>query len=133
MDHLVANRPPGSTTRVPIGCRLSGGRVAEPGEGKCHHIQFNAHHLLSLFSFPSLNTMSSSSSSWTAQENKAFENALAVYDKDTPNRWCNIARAVGGKTPEEVKRHYDILVEDIRRIETGQVPFPIYRNLKDGA
>nr|KYP46654.1 DnaJ isogeny subfamily C member 2 [Cajanus cajan] len=77
--------------------------------------------------------MSSSSSSWTAQENKAFENALAVYDKDTPNRWCNIARAVGGKTPEEVKRHYDILVEDIRRIETGQVPFPIYRNLKDGA
>ncbi|KAG4926235.1 hypothetical protein JHK85_052721 [Glycine max] len=72
-------------------------------------------------------------SRWTVQENKAFERALAVYDKDTPNRWCNIARAVGGKTPEEVRRHYDRLVEDIRRIESGQVPFPIYRNLQDGA
>ncbi|KAG4914389.1 hypothetical protein AAZX31_19G002100 [Glycine max] len=76
---------------------------------------------------------SSSTSRWTVQENKAFERALAVYDKDTPNRWCNIARAVGGKTPEEVRRHYDRLVEDIRRIESGQVPFPIYRNLQDGA
>ncbi|KHN19694.1 DnaJ like subfamily C member 2, partial [Glycine soja] len=75
---------------------------------------------------------SSSTSRWTVQENKAFERALAVYDKDTPNRWCNIARAVGGKTPEEVRRHYDRLVEDIRRIESGQVPFPIYRNLQDG-
>jgi len=79
--------------------------------------------------------MSSSyfSNRWTAEENKAFERALAVHDKDTPNRWCNIAMAVGGKTPEEVKRHYDLLVEDIRRIESGQVPFPTYRNLKDGA
>ncbi|RDX66986.1 Transcription factor RADIALIS, partial [Mucuna pruriens] len=75
----------------------------------------------------------SPNSTWTAQDNKAFERALAVYDKDTPNRWCNIARAVGGKTPEEIKRHYDVLVEDIRRIESGQVPFPTYRNLKDDA
>ena len=46
------------------------------------------------------------SGSWTAEQNKAFERALAVYDRDTPNRWQNVARAVGGKTAEEVKQHY---------------------------
>ncbi|GFY89699.1 homeodomain-like superfamily protein [Actinidia rufa] len=67
------------------------------------------------------------SGSWTAKQNKAFEKALAVYDKDTTDRWYNIAKAVGGKTVEEVKRHYEILVEDIKHIEAGQVPFPNYR------
>ncbi|KAL6963862.1 Protein RADIALIS-like 1 [Sarracenia purpurea var. burkii] len=67
------------------------------------------------------------SGSWTAKQNKAFEKALAVYDKDTPDRWNNIAKVVGGKTAEEVKRHYEILVEDIKNIEEGQVPFPNYR------
>ncbi|XP_052192122.1 protein RADIALIS-like 1 [Diospyros lotus] len=67
------------------------------------------------------------SGAWTAEENKAFENALAVYDKETPDRWYNIAKAVGGKTAEEVKRHYEILVEDVYHIEHGQVPFPNYR------
>ncbi|WCJ33899.1 Homeodomain-like superfamily protein [Euphorbia peplus] len=67
------------------------------------------------------------SSSWTAQQNKAFERALAVYDKDTPDRWVNVARAVGTKTAEEVKRHYDLLVQDITYIESGQCPYPNYR------
>lgn len=70
---------------------------------------------------------SSSMSSWTAKQNKAFEKALAVYDKDTPDRWHNVAKAVGGKTAEEVKRHYEVLVEDVKHIESGQVPFPNYR------
>lgn len=69
-----------------------------------------------------------SSSPWTAKENKAFERALAIYDKDTPDRWHNVAKAVGGKTAEEVKRHYEILVEDVKHIESGQVPYPKYRN-----
>ncbi|KAL3515167.1 hypothetical protein ACH5RR_022069 [Cinchona calisaya] len=68
-----------------------------------------------------------SSASWTVTQNKAFEKALAVYDKDTPDRWSNVAKAVGGKTPEEVKRHYEILVEDVKHIESGHVPFPNYR------
>ncbi|XP_019175205.1 PREDICTED: protein RADIALIS-like 4 [Ipomoea nil] len=67
-----------------------------------------------------------SSSAWTAKQNKRFENALAVYDKDTPDRWRNLARAVGGKTEEEVKRHYEMLVEDINHIESGKVPLPNY-------
>ncbi|XP_010254825.1 PREDICTED: protein RADIALIS-like 3 isoform X2 [Nelumbo nucifera] len=69
----------------------------------------------------------SSSSTWTAKQNKLFEKALAIYDKDTPDRWQNIAKAVGGKTVEEVKRHYEILIEDLNHIESGKVPFPNYK------
>ncbi|XP_073127155.1 protein RADIALIS-like 3 [Henckelia pumila] len=69
-----------------------------------------------------------SSTRWTPQENKLFEKALARFDKETPDRWHNIARAMGGgKSAEEVKRHFDILMEDLRRIESGYVPFPTYR------
>ncbi|KAG8654652.1 protein RADIALIS-like 5 isoform X1 [Manihot esculenta] len=68
-----------------------------------------------------------SSSSWTPKQNKLFEKALAVYDKDTPDRWQNVAKAVGGKSPEEVKRHYDLLVEDLMYIESGQAPLPTYK------
>lgn len=62
-------------------------------------------------------------SSWTTRQNKLFEDALAIYDRETPDRWQNIAKLVG-KSVEEVKRHYEILVEDVKRIERGQVPFP---------
>ncbi|XP_062005451.1 protein RADIALIS-like 2 [Rosa rugosa] len=71
-------------------------------------------------------TSCNSGSSWTAKQNKAFEIALALYDKDTADRWYNVARAVGNKTPEEVKKHYDLLVEDVKLIESGQIPFPDY-------
>ncbi|KAF8377923.1 hypothetical protein HHK36_031311 [Tetracentron sinense] len=71
-----------------------------------------------------------SSSSWTPKQNKVFENSLALYNKDTPDRWQNIANAVGGKSAEEVKRHYEILIEDIQHIESGKVSFP-YRLLKN--
>ncbi|KAE8652106.1 hypothetical protein Csa_022050 [Cucumis sativus] len=49
-----------------------------------------------------------------------------VYDKDSPDRWQKLARAVGGKTADEVKRHYEMLVEDVHNIETGKVPLPNY-------
>lgn len=64
---------------------------------------------------------------WTAKQNKLFENALAVYDQESPDRWQKLARAVGGKSVEEVKRHYEMLVEDVKHIESGQVPLPNYR------
>ncbi|KAL2926636.1 Transcription factor RADIALIS [Bienertia sinuspersici] len=67
------------------------------------------------------------SSSWTAKQNKQFERALALYDKDTKERWQNVARLVEGKSADEVKRHYEILIEDLNRIEAGRVPFPNYR------
>jgi len=64
-------------------------------------------------------------SSWTPRQNKLFEEALATYDRDTPDKWQNVARAVG-KSEDEVKRHFEILKEDVRRIERGQVPLPNY-------
>ncbi|QCD98870.1 DnaJ-like protein subfamily C member 2 [Vigna unguiculata] len=74
-----------------------------------------------------------SSSVWTTKQNKKFENALAIYDKDTPDRWQNLARAVGGKTVEEVKRHYEMLVDDLKQIEEGRVPLPNYRKVAAAA
>ncbi|XP_062221012.1 protein RADIALIS-like 3 [Phragmites australis] len=60
------------------------------------------------------------SSSWTSKQNKLFERALATYDKDTPDRWQNVARAVGGgKSADDVKRHYEDLLEDLRHIESA--------------
>lgn len=70
---------------------------------------------------------SGSNSSWTTKQNKQFEKALALYDKDTPDRWHNVAKAVGGKSAEEVRRHYEVLVEDLMNIESGQIPLPNYR------
>lgn len=80
----------------------------------------------------SLTSSRGSNASWTPKQNKQFEKALALYDKDTPDRWQKIARAVGGKSAEEVKRHYEILEEDIRHIESGRVPFPNYRAGENG-
>ncbi|KAK4753855.1 hypothetical protein SAY87_001959 [Trapa incisa] len=60
------------------------------------------------------------SSTWTPQENKKFEDAIAQFDESSPQRWQEIARAVGSKTVEEVKRHYQILLKDVKRIESGK-------------
>ncbi|PKA62023.1 Protein RADIALIS-like 6 [Apostasia shenzhenica] len=80
----------------------------------------------------STSTMASSSSSarsaWTFDQNKRFEQALAVYDKDTPDRWQVIAGVVGdGKTAEEVKLHYEWLVEDVKMIQADLIELPKYR------
>ncbi|GJS87467.1 RADIALIS-like protein 3 [Tanacetum coccineum] len=75
----------------------------------------------------SSNSLSSYSSNWTAKQNKLFETALAVYDEGTPDRWMKIAKAVGGKSVEEVKKHYLVLIEDLRHIESGYIPSPNYR------
>lgn len=72
---------------------------------------------------------SNSKPTWTAEQHKMFENALAIYYKETPDRWQNIAKAIGGTTEEEVKRQYEILLEDIKCIESGKVPVPNYRKI----
>ena len=66
-------------------------------------------------------------SNWSKRENKLFEEALACYGEGTPDRWHKVARAMGGiKTADEVRRHYEILNDDVTLIESGGVPFPNY-------
>lgn len=73
----------------------------------------------------------SSSSIWSREQDKAFENALATYTEDSEDRWEKIAEDVPGKTLEEIKEHYELLVEDVNQIESGCVPLPSY-NSSDG-
>jgi len=70
----------------------------------------------------------STTTSWTWKQNKDFENALAIYDKDTPDRWEKVAALVENKSPSEVKSHYDILLQDIELIEADLVPIPNYKS-----
>ncbi|KAM0064164.1 putative transcription factor MYB/SANT family [Helianthus debilis subsp. tardiflorus] len=49
---------------------------------------------------------------WTPVENKLFENALAKFDNDTPDRWQRVAEMVPGKTVADVIRQYKELEDD---------------------
>ncbi|XP_057961071.1 transcription factor SRM1 [Malania oleifera] len=74
-----------------------------------------------------------SSSSWSREQDKAFEDALATYPEDSSDRWEKIAADVPGKTLGEVKLHYELLVEDVNQIESGCVPLPIYNSTSEGS
>ncbi|XAR64916.1 hypothetical protein NMG60_11008809 [Bertholletia excelsa] len=71
------------------------------------------------------NAMMKSSSTWTWLEDKAFEEALVMFPEELSDRWLRIASRLPGKSPEEVKAHYDDLVHDIL-IESGGVQLPNY-------
>ncbi|KAF9688037.1 hypothetical protein SADUNF_Sadunf02G0155300 [Salix dunnii] len=59
---------------------------------------------------------------WSWEENKLFEMALAVVDEEDPDRWKVVAAMVGGKKSEEdVQKHYVILLEDLKGIESGKL------------
>lgn len=74
-----------------------------------------------------------SSSLWSLEQDKAFENALASHPEDDSDRWEKIAVDVPGKTVEEIKHHYELLVEDVNLIESGCVPLPSYSSSSDGS
>lgn len=69
-----------------------------------------------------------SSSDWSREQEKAFENALATYPEDASDRWEKIAADVPGKSIKEIKQHYEVLVDDISQIESGRVPLPLYNS-----
>lgn len=66
------------------------------------------------------------SAEWSREDNKKFESALAIYDKETPDRWLKIAAMIPGKTVYDVIKQYRDLVEDLSEIEAGNVPLPGY-------
>lgn len=65
-------------------------------------------------------------SPWTATQNKLFENALAVHNDSVGDRWEKVAELLEGKTAEDVKRHYEVLVEDVDDIEADRILLPKY-------
>ncbi|WOL14942.1 transcription factor DIVARICATA-like [Canna indica] len=67
-----------------------------------------------------------SSSTWTQEENKHFENALARFDGDTPDRWAKVAACIPGKSVVDVLNHYAHLLDDLKEIEAGRIPCPGY-------
>ncbi|KAG6434642.1 hypothetical protein SASPL_106282 [Salvia splendens] len=70
-----------------------------------------------------------SSDNWTFEENERFEDALVVFDEKAPDRWSKLVAAVGGtKTEEDVKLHFQRLVDDIELIESGKWPLPDYKD-----
>ncbi|XP_057482870.1 transcription factor DIVARICATA-like [Actinidia eriantha] len=66
------------------------------------------------------------STRWTPAENKMFEDALAVYDEATPDRWQKVAARIPGKTVWDVMKQYEKLEEDVSSIEAGLIPIPGY-------
>ncbi|XVF55125.1 hypothetical protein PTKIN_Ptkin06aG0011100 [Pterospermum kingtungense] len=70
---------------------------------------------------------------WTPEENKRFENALALYDKDTPDRWFKVAAMIPGKSVGDVIKQYRELEEDVSDIEAGLIPIPGYSTSNDSS
>lgn len=65
-------------------------------------------------------------STWTKTEDKLFEKALVDYPDDVADRWHKIAVVLPGKTPYDVRTHYEALVHDVLEIDSGRVELPTY-------
>ncbi|PON62098.1 GAMYB transcription factor [Parasponia andersonii] len=75
---------------------------------------------------------------WSIEEEKAFENAIAIHwssstttrDQDEEaseeQQWEKMASMVPSKSMEELKRHYQMLIDDVTAIEEGRIPVPNY-------
>ncbi|XP_042512079.1 transcription factor SRM1 [Macadamia integrifolia] len=77
---------------------------------------------------PSTSTTFSSPGSWSRVEDKLFEHGLVLVPEETPDRWHKIANQVPGKTPSEVKEHYEALVHDLSEIDSGRIELPAYKD-----
>ncbi|KAK4730978.1 hypothetical protein R3W88_023966 [Solanum pinnatisectum] len=60
---------------------------------------------------------------WIREEDKIFENILAIYFNNN-NLLMKMEEALPGKTVDEIKDHYNILLEDIDAIDSGGAPLP---------
>ncbi|KAK4844144.1 hypothetical protein QYF36_016949 [Acer negundo] len=76
-----------------------------------------------------MSSTTSTSETWSREEDKAFENAIAMHwssEEDSNEQWQKIASMVPSKSVEQVKQHHKILVEDLEAIEAGNIPIPNY-------
>lgn len=76
-------------------------------------------------------TQSSSATHWNRSEDKVFEDALVTVPEDCPDRWQKIASKLPGKSPRDVKEHYEALVHDVSEIDSGRVELPSYPDDSD--
>ncbi|XP_057804957.1 transcription factor MYBS1 [Salvia miltiorrhiza] len=65
---------------------------------------------------------------WSREEEKAFENGIAMHwnEECREQSWTKIASMVPTKSILELKHHYLLLLEDVAAIEAGNVPLPSY-------
>ncbi|GFP95335.1 transcription factor divaricata [Phtheirospermum japonicum] len=65
---------------------------------------------------------------WTYEENKLFENALAeIEPTGSPAFFESVASKIPWRSVEEIKDHYQALIDDLNMIETGNFPVPDYQ------
>ncbi|KAK6918765.1 SANT/Myb domain [Dillenia turbinata] len=62
------------------------------------------------------------SSEWTFEENKLFENAIAEFDIMSPDFFQKIALRLPGKTVEQIRKHFEALVADVKMISSVHLP-----------
>ena len=64
---------------------------------------------------------------WTRTDDELFEAAVAnLGEDDDPERWRKIVAEVPGKSPDEIRAHYEALVHDVILIDSGRVELPVY-------
>ncbi|KAG6401824.1 hypothetical protein SASPL_138692 [Salvia splendens] len=65
---------------------------------------------------------------WSREEDKAFENGIAMHwnEECKEQSWTQIASMVPTKSILELKHHYMLLLQDVAAIEAGNVPLPNY-------
>lgn len=84
-------------------------------------------------------TLATAAAAWTREEDKAFENAVAASaappaDGPPDDGWFTaLVASVPARTAEEVRRHYEALVEDVAAIEAGRIPLPRYAGEESSA
>ncbi|KAI4385807.1 hypothetical protein MLD38_003800 [Melastoma candidum] len=76
---------------------------------------------------------SSSACSWSRDEDRVFENVIASWEggvdldwADLSQLWVRLSGELPGKSLEEIRCHYEALVEDVWSIEAGRVEIPRY-------
>ncbi|XP_051209716.1 transcription factor MYBS1 [Lolium perenne] len=79
-----------------------------------------------------MTTQATTTAAWTKEEDKALENALAAaapppLDGLPEDDWfVELAASVPARSTEEVRLHYEALVEDVDAIDAGRIPLPRY-------